>query len=147
MLLKKILEEHEGVRSVPYDDATGKPVKGIGKVTVGIGRNLEANPLNYAEIQFLLENDVDEVIRLLNVFLPWWRRLDEIRQVVIADMCFNLGITGLMAFKRTLKSVEDGRFEDAAREMLESLWARQVKRRAIRLANMMRDGTWYVKDW
>jgi lysozyme len=55
-------------------------------------------------------------------------------------MAFNLGVPGLLKFKNTLRAVREGRFEDAAKGMLASKWARQVKGRAVRLAQVMKTG-------
>jgi lysozyme len=63
-----------------------------------------------------------------------------VRQNVLADMCFNLGIGGLLSFKNTLAMVEHGKYEEAAAAMLQSKWATQVGQRAIELSEMMRTG-------
>lgn len=131
--LKSQLVDHEGERLKPYKDS-------VGKLTIGVGRNLDDVGISKEESDFLLNNDIQRVIGDLNKALPWWNKLDEVRQLVIADMCFNLGITRLLGFKNTLKAMEEGRYEDAAKGMQDSLWARQVGRRAVKLINMMRTG-------
>lgn len=83
------------------------------------------------------------MIKELDRNLSWWKNLDEVRQRVLFDMCFNLGVTKLLAFKNTLEAIRTGRYDDAAAGMLNSLWAKQVKGRATRLANMMRTGKDY----
>jgi lysozyme len=60
---------------------------------------------------------------------------------VLLDMSFNLGIVGLLRFKNTLATIRRGDYSKAAAMMLDSLWARQVGKRAVRLAEMMRTGT------
>jgi len=75
--------------------------------------------------------------------LPWFTELDEVRQAVLVDMGYNLGIDGLLKFKRTLGSVESGNYANAAIQMLESKWATQVGHRAERLSDMMETGEWY----
>jgi lysozyme len=130
--LKLQLMRHEGIRLKPYQDT-------VGKWTIGVGRNISDKGITHDEAQFLLENDVDECIRDCQSF-PWFRDLDAVRQRVIVDMAFNLGIAGLRRFRQTLASVERGAYDDAAAGMLRSLWARQVKGRAVRLAEMMRTG-------
>ena len=72
--------------------------------------------------------------------LPYWNRLSPIRQDVLINMAYNLGIEGLMKFKVTLSMIEAGRYEEAARQMLQSKWAKQVGKRAIDLSNMMLEG-------
>lgn len=131
--LAKQLTIDEGNKKKPYKDT-------VGKITIGVGRNLDDVGLSDDEIQYLLDNDIERVIGDLNVALPWWSALSEERQQVLANMCFNLGIARLMAFKNTLQAVEEGRYEDAANGMLASLWAKQVGARALRLSQRMRKG-------
>lgn len=128
---------HEGIRFKPYRDS-------VGKLTIGIGRNLDDKGITREEALYLFENDVKEKTAELDRYLPWWRKLDEVRQRVLLDMCFNMGIgderRGLRSFKNTLSAIEDGLYEEAADLMLKSKWAKQVKGRARRLARMMRTG-------
>lgn len=130
------LKLHEGKKSKPYKDT-------VGKLTIGIGRNLDDRGITEEEIVFLFGTDVAIVEKELDKNLRWWRDMSEVRQRVLADMCFNLGITKLLAFKNTLEAMRTGRYNDAASGMLNSLWAKQVKGRAVRLANMMRTGEDY----
>jgi lysozyme len=127
------LKEHEGVRLKPYKDT-------VGKTTIGCGRNLTDRGISDAEMHFLLANDIDLVIKQLDGALPWWRGLDEVRQLVLADMCFNLGLGGLLGFHSTLQDIRDGDYKNAALGMRASKWFRQVGRRAERLARMMETG-------
>lgn len=125
------------------------------KWTIGIGRNLEAvgtAPLNRskqdiieqgilpAEERALFNYDIDRTERDLDRKLPWWRKLDPVRQRVMLNMCFNLGITGLLGFVNTLGMIQRGDYDGAARNMLLSKWARQVGDRAKRLSTMMKTG-------
>lgn len=130
------LELHEGKKNKPYKDT-------VGKLTIGIGRNLTDRGITEEEIVFLFGTDVALVEKDLDRNLKWWREMSEVRQRVLVDMCFNLGITKLLAFKNTLEAMRTGRYNDAASGMLNSLWAKQVKGRAVRLANMMRTGKDY----
>ena len=131
--LTLMLVEHEDLRLKPYKDS-------VGKLTIGIGRNLDDRGITRDEAFYLCANNIKEVEDDLDRDFPWWRQLDEVRQLVLADMCFNMGITVLSGFKRTLTAIQEHRFKDAARFMLESKWAEQVGRRAERLAEMMRTG-------
>ncbi len=127
------LRAHEGLRLKPYRDT-------VGKLTVGIGRNLDDVGLREAEAKLLCANDVREVEAGLDARLPWWRGLDASRRAVLTDMAFNLGLDGLLGFHTTLSLVEAGRFAEAAQQMLRSKWASQVGRRAATLSRMMRTG-------
>jgi lysozyme len=120
-------------RLMPYLDSTGH-------LTVGFGRNIDERGISLHEAEFLLHNDVKDTLRELNERLPWVADLDPVRQRVLANMAFNLGVPGLLEFKRTLKAVKLGDYALAAEGMRESLWYRQVKSRGERLAVMMKTG-------
>ncbi|MFZ9654660.1 MAG: glycoside hydrolase family protein [Limnohabitans sp.] len=132
-LLQKQLILHEGVRLKPYRCTAGK-------LTIGIGRNLDDVGISQEEALGLLRNDIARALSAVRIELPWFDRLDDIRQRVVVDMAFNLGIDGLLAFKQTLAAVASGDYDRAATEMLNSRWAAQVGERARRLARMMRTG-------
>lgn len=135
-ILKNMLRKHEGVVLHAYTDS-------LGYQTIGVGRLIDERKgggISMVEAMFLLENDIKRVEDDLDIHCPWWRQMDETRQLVIADMCFNLGISNLLGFKNTLKAMKEGRYEDAAKGMLDSKWANQVGRRATHLSEMMRDG-------
>lgn len=112
----------------------------VGKVTAGVGRNLTDRAFSEDEIDLMLTNDVAGVERDLDRALPWWRQMTEVRQNVLANMCFNLGLDRLLGFKNTLAFMQAGRYDAAAGGMLDSVWARQVGARADRLAASMRSG-------
>lgn len=132
-LLKVSLEKHEARRLKPYKDS-------VDKLTIGVGRNLTDNGLREREVDYLLQNDIDDVERCLDAQLSWWRSLDDVRMRVLAEMCFNLGIYGLLCFKTTLYYILHEEWPLAARQMLRSKWAKQVGKRATTLAKMMETG-------
>ena len=123
----------EGVVLRPYTDTTGH-------TTIGVGHNLSAKGISPAVCDLMLTEDVRDVVADLNRYLPWWTQLSDVRQRVLANMCFNLGITGLVSFRNTLSCIQSGAYDAAAAGMMESLWAQQVGPRAQRLAAMMRTG-------
>lgn len=87
-----------------------------------------------------LEADIRIAIGSLDRKLPWWRDLSFVRQEAMVNMCFNLGINRLLGFRGALGAMQRGDFAQAADEMMDSLWARQVGPRAKRLAAMMEAG-------
>jgi lysozyme len=127
------LTRDEGLRLKPYRCSAGK-------LTIGIGRNLDDVGISHGEAEIMLRNDISRAEADLDRDLPWWKTLDEVRRRVLVNMAFNLGIRGLLGFKNTLELVRTGRYLDAAQHMLDSKWAKQVGPRAVRLATMMRDG-------
>lgn len=112
-----------------------------GYLTIGVGRNLETNGISQEESDFLLANDLSRVEQQVcrNISL---RGLNDARVAVLINMAFNLGISGLLKFKKTLAYIELGDFETAATEMLDSKWRKQVGFRAIQLAEQLRTGEW-----
>jgi len=131
---KALLRLHEGVRPMPYTDT-------VGKLTIGVGRNLTDRGLLPSEIEFLLDNDMHLVTMQCMTF-PWFEALDEVRQAVILDMAFNMGMTVLRTFTNTLNLIAAGDYHGAAGNMLKSKWATQVGPRATQLSNMMATGAW-----
>ncbi len=112
----------------------------VGKLTIGVGRNLSDRALFEDEIDLMLANDIKLVAKQLDDNLPWWRQMTDARQNCLANMAFNLGIHGLLGFAQTLDMMKAGRYDAAAAGMMNSKWAKQVKQRANRLAAIMRSG-------
>jgi lysozyme len=126
------LELHEDRRTKPYVDT-------VGKITIGVGRNLTDKGLSDSEIDYLLMNDIRECTDDLKTFL-WWDDLDDVRRNVLIDMRFNLGPSRFRQFKATLAAVAMGDYVTASDQMRKSKWYRQVKGRGERLARMMSTG-------
>ncbi len=141
MKLKELLKFHEGLRLQPYKCPAGH-------WTIGYGHNLEARnepiPLSITaeDAELYLDRDIAEATRSCERLFPSLETLDEVRQAVLVDMSFNMGPGSLSKFKRFRAAVERKHWEQAAVEMLDSLWARQVGVRAARLAGMMQSGQW-----
>ncbi|WP_175994556.1 glycoside hydrolase family protein [Burkholderia vietnamiensis] len=140
-LMDKELRRDEGVRYVRYLDSRGIP-------TTGVGHNLSAAPLpaewsfplNDTQVNQLLNHDLAVTLAGLDLHLPWWRKLDEVRQRVIANMAFNMGVDKLLGFKNTLAAVQRGAYAVAAAGMKASRWYSQVGQRAVRLRMAMETG-------
>lgn len=135
--IQDLLKRHEGLRLKPYRDT-------VGKLTIGIGRNLDDVGISEDEAVHMLLNDIQKVQRQLVYRFPWYSKLDRIRQMVLEDMCFNMGLGnaqhGLLSFPNTLSLIELGNYPAAAAAMLQSHWAAQVGNRAVELSEMMRTG-------
>lgn len=127
-----MLIRHEGVNPRLYPDSEKVP-------TIGIGHNLY-KPISARAIRVIFEDDLaDAKNDCLHAF-PWFADLNEARQWVLINMCFNLGLPRLQGFYKFLGAVERGDYDTAATEMLDSLWAKQVKKRAQELAALMQGG-------
>jgi len=127
------LVRHEGLRLKPYRCSAGK-------LTIGVGRNIEDVGITEEEAMAMLSNDISRVIGELERRIPAFASLNEVRRRVLIDMGFNLGSNRLMKFRRMLAALEAGDYAQAAVEMLDSRWARQVGNRAVSLKNMMETG-------
>lgn len=88
----------------------------------------------------LFDNDIATVRREAGRAFPWFSRLSPVRKDVVLNMTFNLGLPGFRRFKKTIDAIEAEDWEKAAREMLNSRWAKQVGKRAEELAAMMKRG-------
>jgi lysozyme len=129
------LKRDESCRLKPYVDS-------VGKVTIGVGRNLTDVGISQDEADTLLQHDIVNTSQALRVNLPWTEALDDVRRAALVNMAFNLGIHGLLGFKHFLEDVQSGKWQDAASEMLSSKWAEQVGARAHRLAQQIETGEW-----
>lgn len=134
-LMTAELEIEEGRVGHAYLDS-------LGFLTLGIGRLVDERKggrISDAEINLLCSNDIDAKMAEMDLRLPWWRVLSEVRQRVLLNMAFQMGVDGLAKFKNTLDYIHNGRYDDAAKGMLASMWAQQTPARALRMANRMRD--------
>jgi len=123
----------EGFRSKPYQCTANK-------LTIGYGRNIEENGITESEAEILLLNDVKNTQMELCAKFDWFTMLNASRQGVLINMCFNLGMPRLLKFKKMLTALSDHNYPEAANQMLDSKWARQVGDRSARLSNTMREG-------
>ena len=145
---------HEGLRLQVYQDT-------LGIDTIGIGRNLEDRGITKEELDwmdipnmdavyeygiteadamYLAKNDVQIVEEELVRTHPCVEDLDAVRQLVLVDMAFNMGVPRLSKFKKMWAAVHENKFDIAAKEMLDSRWAIQVKSRSTKLAHAMHHG-------
>jgi len=148
------LISHEGLRLQVYQDT-------LGIDTIGIGRNLEDRGITKEELDwmdipnmaivhtmgiteadamYLAQNDVQIVEEELVRAHPCVDKLDNVRQLVLMDMAFNMGVPRLCKFKKMWNAIHENKFDIAAKEMLDSRWANQVKSRSTKLAHAMHHG-------
>lgn len=131
------LRRDEGESPVCYQDHLGNWTIGVGRL-IGNGGGLRPD-----EIAYLLNNDIQDRRDKLTKALPFYKNLSPERQGVLINMAFNLGVAGLLKFKQMLAAVERKEWGVAAKEMLDSKWAKQVPTRAARLAAQMESDQWH----
>ena len=127
-----LTRRYEGLNLRPYTCPTGH-------LTIGYGHNLE-NGISKQTADFMLKEDLQKAQEEVSQAWPWWGSLDEVRQFVLVDMCFNMGLGKLRTFKKFLWALCRHDYTAAAKEMLDSRWAVQVGHRARELAEMMQTG-------
>ena len=141
---------HEGVKLRPYRDS-------VNKLTIGVGRNLDDNPLTIEEKRacgdiyqgitknaayMLLRNDVTRCEEELRKNILFYLKLDVERQYALLDMCFQQGLQGLLKYKKMLKALEEKKYSLASAECLDSNYHKQTPKRCERIAYLIRTGEW-----
>ena len=129
--LEKMIKRHEGLRLEVYEDS-------VGVLTCGYGHALHAGsevPIYVAESFFHVD-----FRKAVEDYERTELELDTVRRAVIIDMIFNLGYKGLLKFKKMLKAIKEGNYDQAAVEMRYSKWHKQVGIRALELERMMETG-------
>lgn len=130
----ELVTKHEGTRLKPYLDT-------VGKWSLGTGRNISDVGISQCEADFMLANDLTACHEDLVKFW-WFTPLDEVRQAVLLDLRFNLGLAGLLHFPHFLSAVGKQDWATAKAELLDSTWAGQVGARATEDAEMILTGVW-----
>ena len=123
----------EGLKLKPYHCTSNK-------LTIGVGRNLDDVGITEGEAKFLLKNDISRVAGECMYEFDWFSGLSERRKEAIINLVFNMGLSKFKQFKKTISYIEQGLFELAGTELLDSNYAKQVGNRSIRVANMLADG-------
>jgi lysozyme len=131
--LKNLLVSHEQFKQFAYIDVTGH-------ITVGIGRNLSTRGISTVEALSLLDDDIIYFSSKLLSLLPIFNTLDDIRKIVLIDICFNVGLHGLLGFEEMLRALEDKDYDRAADEIIKSKACEQCPERYHQLAEIMRIG-------
>ncbi len=144
------LINHEGLKLMPYRCT-------MGKLTIGVGRNLEDNPPTPEEkralgdymhgitenaAKMLLRNDITRCYESLKRTVRDFENLSPDRQYALLDMCFQLGIKGLRRFRKMLQAIDRKDFAAAAAECLKSDYANQTPKRAKKIARTLQTGIW-----
>ena len=136
--MNKLIEQlkvHEGVKLKPYKCSAGK-------LTIGVGRNIQDNGITMEEAEYFLQNDIAEArSQLLHAF-PWMGDFNDARISAMINFTFNVGIGTVKKFENTLSYMQSGEWNKAADEMMDSRWARQVGNRAIEVTEQIRTGKW-----
>ena len=153
-ILRSYIKVNEGVKSVAYTDTTGHR-------TIGAGFNLESSDakakvsalgLSYEkvksgkeqiskeQIDLLMQDSINRAVRDAVAVVPGFDELNKDRQIVLIDLAYNLGRTGLRGFSKMLKAIASKDWNRAADELQNSRWYVQTGIRARRNVNVIRMG-------
>lgn len=145
--LLSALEKDEGFVAYVYDDANGKPIVPgytlVGHPTIWYGLCLEQGRI--PQLPTSLPRDLLRYVAQgkwleLSMKAPWVDTLPESTQLGLAMMCYQLGVSGVLGFKKMITALQAGDFETAEAEALDSDWGRKHKTRAKRVARLIRGG-------
>ena len=131
--LIKQLKDHEGIRLKPYKCTAGK-------LTIGIGRNLDDIGISEEEAEYLLGNDIETAHKGCERLISNFESISEVRKIALIDMMFNLGYTRMSKFKKMLSAIESEDWTEAAKQAKDSRWYNQVGRRAQKICDQLREG-------
>ena len=134
-----LIRRHEGVRLKPYHDS-------VGKLTIGVGRNLTDRGLSADEVNILFQNDMAMASDILDIWCEEWRTFSPPCSAALLSMAFNLGGPRLTGFQRMRRALRRRDFAQAAKEALDSKWAKQVPHRATEIAKLIQQDGSFVPD-
>lgn len=130
--LRKDLIAEEGLRLKPY-------LCPAGKLTLGVGRNLDDVGITEDEAMMMLDNDIERVKGQLAKALPWLETKPQGVQRAIANMAFQMGLGGVLKFQKMLAALQARDYNAARREALDSAWAKQTPQRAGRVTDLFKE--------
>ena len=131
MSLLKEIKKHEGFRSTVYQCTEGYD-------TIGYGFAIKDLFLDKDIAELILIRNLAVLVERIKKTFPWINDAPEEVQDVVANMCYQLGISGFSKFKKTIYLIETEQYEEASVEMLDSLWAKQTPSRAKELSEELR---------
>ena len=137
--LKAQVIHSEGIRTTAYKDT-------LNNWTIGVGHLIKIPDEEYLLDKELTNLEVDQIFTTdLNQAIDDARKFIDVDSLseeaffVVVDMAFNLGLPKLMRFQNFQQALKEKDYKKASREMLDSLWARQLPNRSKRLAKQMRE--------
>ena len=131
-IAQMLVRTHEGVTVYPYEDT-------VGKITIGVGRNLSDRGLEADEIEALFATDCQIAETALDAWWPDWREAPASVQIALYSMAYNLGGPRLAGFEKMCTALRAGDFATAATEARDSRWARQVPSRAKEISALFEE--------
>ena len=119
MKIEEYITKHEKMVLKPYTDT-------VGKLTIGVGRNLDDNGISKDEALYMLNNDLKIVSNDLHNIFEDFNYLPYDVQLALTDMMFNMGKPRFLGFKKMIAAIKNKDFKEAARQAKNSKWCKQV---------------------
>jgi len=132
-LAKNMIKNDEGLELKVYRCPANK-------LSIGYGRNLEDRGITKDEADYLLTNDIRSIRKELLESKIDFEKLNNVRQSVLINMAYQMGLNGLFKFKKMFVALSNQDYALASLEMLDSKWAKQTPNRANRLSELMKRG-------
>lgn len=136
--LERQLRDEEGEVLHVYKDH-------LGFLTIGVGILVDERKgggLLPEESDFILKNRIRIAKAKVDQSLPWAQSMSEPRYAVLIEMCFQMGLYGLLGFKMVIGCLQRGDYEGAAYQMGNSDWHEQTPARANRMIKQMKTSEW-----
>ena len=131
MSLIESIKTHEGYVGIVYKDS-------LGIDTIGYGFAIKDLELDEDVCEIILERKLKDLESRIKIKFDWYKYMPQEVKDVVVEMCYQLGVTGVSKFKKTISYLQNKQWEDASIEMLDSLWAKQTTNRAEELSNRVR---------
>ena len=131
MNLLKQIKDHEGFKSTVYQCTEGYD-------TIGYGFAVKDLKLSKKVCNIILAEKLAKLQFDINNKFEWFKDSPEIVRNVVTNMCYQMGISGFSKFKKTIYYLETEQYEEAADEMLDSLWHKQTPSRSQELSDVIR---------
>ena len=125
------IKMEEGYRASVYLDSLSKP-------TIGYGFLIDSLELQEDICQLILMRKLEKLIKNIKFNFKWFDDMPEKVQDVIINMCYQLGVSGVSKFKKTIQFIKNKQWEKASVEMLDSKWFFQTPQRAKRLSAIVK---------
>mgnify|MGYP003657624225 FL=1 len=131
MSLIESIKTHEGYVGIVYKDS-------LGIDTIGYGFAIKDLELDEDVCEIILERKLKDLESRIKIKFDWYKYMPQEVKDVVVEMCYQLGVTGVSKFKKTIAYLQNKQWKDASIEMLDSLWAKQTPNRANEMSNIIK---------
>ena len=137
MSLEERLMEHEGFIPKIYKDTRGLATIGYGHLVTKQDTFIEDVEYPEEELYDLFLKDLQKAKNGAEEIVGHIKELHPTAKEIITEMVYQLGVTGVRRFLKTLLHLENCDYKNASMEMLDSAWRKQTPKRCEKLSKMM----------